>query len=111
MDGSSADVPVELAEAVETQSTDFGQALDVEEGSDGEFLVTFDQGNYLAYSEDTGPQPMGGAIAEAWLEEEGLRSDLGLPTGTEEITEDEGRSQEFENGRITVNPDGGVEIE
>ncbi len=111
LDGGTADVPTELAEAVETRSTDFGQALEVEQGNDGEFLVTFDQGNYLAYSEDTGAQPMGGQIAETWLAEEGLRSDLGLPTGPEEIAEDEGRTQEFTGGTITVGPDGTAEVE
>ncbi|AGF72003.1 LGFP repeat-containing protein [Corynebacterium halotolerans] len=105
VDGSSVAVPVPLAEAINTHSADFGTPTGVEEGSDGRYLVSYEEDSYLAYSADTGAQPLIGMIAQTWMNEGGLDSDLGLPTGPEEaIPDGEGWTQEFTNGTISWVP-------
>lgn len=105
VDGSSVAVPVPLAEAINTHSADFGTPTDVREGSDGRYLVSYEENSHLVYSADTDAQPLIGMIARTWMEEGGLDSEIGLPTGREETAPDgEGWTQEFTNGTISWVP-------
>lgn len=110
VDGQMIDLPAALSAGVDTYSFDFGAPVDVEE-QEGRYLVSFDQGNYVAYSLDTDAWPVGGEIAETWLAEGGLDAEIGLPVTEESITDWEGRTQDFEHGTITVNPDEPVSID
>ena len=48
-DGTTVEVPVELADAVEEYSAEFGQATEIDD-SEGTYLVTFQDADFLAYS-------------------------------------------------------------
>lgn len=111
-DGTTVEVPVELADAVEEYSAEFGQATEIDD-SEGTYLVTFQDADFLAYSTEVGAHPLTGEIAIAWTDDGGLGSDLGLPVAAEEAAADgEGRTQQFQWGTITWTPgvDGEGEI-
>lgn len=100
-DGSTFQVPAAVAQAIDSYSSEFGAPVDVEESDNGT-LVSFDEGNYLAYAEELGAQPVIGMIAESWVDEGGLDADVGLPTGPEEANADgNGWIQQFANGSIS----------
>lgn len=111
-DGTTVEVPVELADAVEEYSAEFGQATEIDD-SEGTYLVTFQDADFLAYSTEVGAHPLTGEIAIAWTDDGGLGADLGLPVAAEEAAADgEGRTQQFQWGTITWTPgvDGEGEI-
>lgn len=101
-DGSMITIPSAVAAAAEKAG--FTVPESIEEGTDGQSLVTYAEG-LIANSEESGAQPVVGKIAETWLGEGGLASSIGLPTGPEEAT-DNGWTQEFTSGVINWMDDG-----
>ncbi len=103
-DGTTVEVPVELADAVEEYSAEFGQATEIDD-SDGTYLVTFEDADFLTYSTEVGAHPIVGEIAIAWTDDGGLNSDLGLAVDSEQpVDEGEGVTQQFQWGTITWTP-------
>ncbi|ERS63888.1 hypothetical protein HMPREF1257_00972 [Corynebacterium sp. KPL1814] len=99
--GGEEEVPADLATAIEEKRAEWGDVQNVE-SSDKGTLATFEGGKYLAYSEETGAQPVIGKIAETWVNEGGLDSSVGLPTNPEaDATDAKGWTQEFSNGSIS----------
>ncbi|MBK4138236.1 hypothetical protein GWO53_07195 [Corynebacterium macginleyi] len=95
------EVPADLAAAVEQKQAEWGEVENVESSDEGT-LVAFEGGKYLAYSEQTGVQPVIGKIAETWVNEGGLASSVGLPTKPEAAaTSEKGWTQKFSNGTIS----------
>lgn len=107
------EVPADLAAAIEEKQSEWGDVQSVESSDEGT-LATFEGGKYLAYSEQTGAQPVIGKIAETWVNEGGLASSVGLPTEPEaEATTENGWTQKFSNGTIswTQSDDGHFEAD
>lgn len=95
------EVPAAFATAIEEQAGEWGDVQDVVNGDNGS-LATFAQDKLLAFSNDSGSQPVIGKIAETWQAEGGLDSDLGLPLAPEQVAETgTGWTQEFANGTIS----------
>lgn len=98
-DGETLMIPTAAAEAGE--QADFGAPESVDEGPEGQTLVTYAEGNHIVYSEETGAQPLVGMIAETWVEEGGFDAAVGLPTAPESESDDRaGWAQDFTNGTI-----------
>lgn len=98
-DGSTMAIPTAVAEAAE--SNGFANPESMDEGSDGEVLVAYENGQYIVHSDETGAQPLVGMIAETWMNEGGFDAPVGLPTAPEEANEDgNGWMQEFTQGTI-----------
>lgn len=76
----------------------------MEEGPNGESLVTFPEG-YIVNSAEGGAQALVGMIGETWIGEGGLSAAVGLPTGPEEATTN-GWTQQFTSGVISWLDDG-----
>ncbi|WJY89414.1 LGFP repeat-containing protein [Corynebacterium confusum] len=98
------EVPAEFASAIEDKTSEWGEPKDITEGENGS-VATFDDDKLLAYSEETGAQPVIGKIAETWTAEGGVDSKVGLPTAPEQRDDDdddgfEGWKQSFTNGTI-----------
>lgn len=90
------------AAAFDGYAADWGAPETIETNNIGQALAIFADGNLVTFSEESGDIPIGGEIGNTWLEEGGLESTLGLPTGPEEATpEGNGWIQEFENGTIS----------
>ncbi|APT88581.1 hypothetical protein CFRA_04045 [Corynebacterium frankenforstense DSM 45800] len=99
--GEKVAVPGALAKAIEEHESDFGQVTDVEEGENGT-VATFENGDRIVYSEETGPVELVGKIGETWDEQGGLDAEIGLPTEPEkDASEATGWTQEFQNGTIS----------
>ncbi|ANE05324.1 hypothetical protein ccrud_07150 [Corynebacterium crudilactis] len=96
-DGSMISIPTAVVTAAEKAG--FSIPESVEEGANGEALVTFPEG-YIANSEESGAQPLVGMIGESWINEGGLAASVGLPTAPEEAT-DNGWTQQFASGVIS----------
>lgn len=95
------EVPADLAAAIEEKQAEWGDVQSVESSDEGT-LATFEGGKYLAYSEETGAQPVIGKIAETWVNEGGLDASVGLPTNPEaDATDANGWTQTFSNGTIS----------
>ncbi|MDD7581398.1 LGFP repeat-containing protein [Corynebacterium sp. 32222D000AT] len=98
------EVPADFASAIEDKTSEWGEPKDITEGENGS-VATFDDDKLLAYSEETGAQPVIGKIAETWTAEGGVDSKVGLPTAPEQRDDDdddgfEGWKQSFTNGSI-----------
>ncbi|MGP6173684.1 LGFP repeat-containing protein [Corynebacterium sp. A21] len=103
-DGSMLTVPTSVVSAAEQAG--FSAPTAIEEGPNGESLVTFEEG-YIVNSEEGGAQPLIGMIAETWIGEGGLTAGVGLPTAPEEANaEGTGWTQEFTQGVINWVNDG-----
>lgn len=99
--GEKVAVPGALAKAIEEHESDFGKVTDVEEGENGT-VATFENGDRIVYSEETGPIELVGKIGETWVEQGGLDAEVGLPTAPEkDASEATGWTQEFQNGTIS----------
>lgn len=110
VDGETLTIPAAAAAAGE--EADFGAPESVDEGPDGQTLVTYADGNHIIYSEETGAQPLVGMIAETWVEEGGFDASVGLPTSPERESDDRaGWTQEFTNGTISWVADDAGEFE
>ncbi|MCX7542140.1 hypothetical protein OS128_04310 [Corynebacterium sp. P5848] len=91
---------VEMYESMGGTAGHLGELTDLKE-KDGRYLAAFNEGYYIAYSKDTGAQRLNGKIAETWMSEGGLESELGLPTAYEvERKDGNGWTQNFEHGDI-----------
>ncbi|MCK7678082.1 hypothetical protein M0E84_08575 [Corynebacterium sp. CCM 9186] len=91
---------VEMYESMGGTAGHLGKLTDLEE-KDGRYLAAFNEGHYIAYSKDTGAQRLNGKIAETWMSEGGLESELGMPTAYEVERQDgNGWTQNFEHGDI-----------
>ena len=103
VDGNEIAVPtpiVEMYESMGGTAGHLGKLANLEE-KDGRYLAAFNQGYYIAYSADTGAQRLNGKIAETWISEGGLDSELGMPTAYEVERQDgNGWTQNFEHGDI-----------
>ncbi|MEZ2189396.1 LGFP repeat-containing protein [Corynebacterium sp. CCM 9204] len=101
--GKNVSVPtpiVDMYESLGGTAGHLGKLTEVKE-KDGRYLAAFNEGYYIAYSKDTGAHRLNGKIAEAWMKEGGLDSDLGLPTAYEiERKDGNGWAQNFEHGDI-----------
>lgn len=102
------DVPQEitdLRDQLAADGMDLGEFKSAERAGDN-MLVEYEEG-WIASSEEAGPQPIIGKIAETWAEDGGLGNDVGMPTAPEtEI--DNGWEQQFTNGKILwTSTDGG----
>ncbi|MCL0120857.1 LGFP repeat-containing protein [Corynebacterium pygosceleis] len=101
--GNNVAVPtpiVEMYESMGGTAGHLGQLTDLQE-KDGRYLAAFNEGYYIAYSEATGAQRLNGKIAETWMSEGGLGSELGMPTAYEVERQDgNGWTQNFEHGDI-----------
>lgn len=98
------EVSADFASAIEDKTSEWGEPKDITEGENGS-VATFDDDKLLAYSEETGAQPVIGKIAETWTAEGGVDSKVGLPTAPEQRDDDdddgfEGWKQSFTNGAI-----------
>lgn len=101
-DGSTISIPTAVVTAANTAG--FSTPESVEEGPNGESLVTFPEG-YIVNSAEGGAQPLIGMIGETWISEGGLSAAVGLPTGPEEATTN-GWTQQFTAGVISWLDDG-----
>lgn len=101
-DGKSVLIPSAFAEALDDAAGegDFGTPATIEEGENGTFLATFDNGNHITYSEETGAVELIGEIGNTWVADGALTNPVGLPTDTESEV-DGGWSQDFQNGTIS----------
>ncbi|MEZ2122353.1 LGFP repeat-containing protein [Corynebacterium sp. CCM 9203] len=101
--GKNVSVPtpiVDMYESLGGTAGHLGKLTEVKE-KDGRYLAAFNEGYYIAYSKETGAHRLNGKIAEAWMKEGGLDSDLGLPTAYEiERKDGNGWAQNFEHGDI-----------
>ncbi|BAU95828.1 hypothetical protein N24_1566 [Corynebacterium suranareeae] len=104
--GSTITIPTAVVTAADAAG--FSTPESVEEGANGETLVTFPEG-YIVNSEEGGAQPLVGMIGETWIGEGGLSAPVGLPTGPEEATTN-GWTQEFTAGVISWLDDGSGEF-
>ena len=107
-DVEEGDVPqdiTDLRDQLEADGMNLGAFQSAERAGDN-FLVEYEQG-WIASSEEGGPQPIIGKIAETWAEDGGLGNDVGMPTAPE-VEIDNGWEQEFTNGKIlwTADDDG-----
>ncbi|MGV0325577.1 LGFP repeat-containing protein [Corynebacterium confusum] len=98
------EVPADFASAIEDKTSEWGEPKDITEGENGS-VATFDDDKLLAYSAETGAQPVIGKIAETWTAEGGVDSKVGLPTAPEQRDDDdddgfEGWKQSFSHGSI-----------
>lgn len=101
-DGSTISIPTAVVTAA--NAAGFSTPESVEEGSNGESLVTFPEG-YIVNSAEGGAQALVGMIGETWIGEGGLSAAVGLPTGPEEATTN-GWTQQFTSGVISWLDDG-----
>lgn len=103
-DGSMIEIPAAVASLAE--SGDFGAPESVEDGPNGESLVTYADGRHIVHSEESGAQPLVGMIGETWVSEGGFDAPVGLPTAAEVANEDgNGWTQEFTQGSIAWTAD------
>lgn len=98
------EVPADFASAIEDKTSEWGEPKDITEGENGS-VATFDDDKLLAYSAETGAQPVIGKIAETWTAEGGVDSKVGLPTAPEQRDDDDDDSfeswkQSFSHGSI-----------
>lgn len=98
------EVPADFASAIEDKTPEWGEPKDITEGENGS-VATFDDDKLLAYSAETGAQPVIGKIAETWTAEGGVDSKVGLPTAPEQRDDDDDDSfeswkQSFSHGSI-----------
>lgn len=98
------EVPADFASAIENKTFEWGEPKDITEGENGS-VATFDDDKLLAYSAETGAQPVIGKIAETWTAEGGVDSKVGLPTAPEQRDDDDDDSfeswkQSFTHGSI-----------
>lgn len=97
-DGNTTLIPADLKVAIEEQESEWGLPELIQQEGD-KALAQFADGNYLAWSEETGAVPVIGKIAETWTVEGGLNSELGMPTAPEkELDGEQGWTQSFTNG-------------
>ncbi|WP_087063215.1 LGFP repeat-containing protein [Corynebacterium glutamicum] len=101
-DGSTISIPTAVVTAA--NAAGFSTPESVEEGPNGESLVTFPEG-YVVNSAEGGAQALVGMIGETWIGEGGLSAAVGLPTGPEEATTN-GWTQQFTSGVISWLDDG-----
>ncbi len=101
-DGSTISIPTAVVTAA--NAAGFSTPESVEEGPNGESLVTFPEG-YIVNSAEGGAQALVGMIGETWIGEGGLSAAVGLPTGPEEATTN-GWTQQFTSGVISWLDDG-----
>lgn len=101
-DGSTINIPTAVVTAA--NAAGFSTPESVEEGPNGESLVTFPEG-YVVNSAEGGAQALVGMIGETWIGEGGLSAAVGLPTGPEEATTN-GWTQQFTAGVISWLDDG-----
>lgn len=101
-DGSTISIPTAVVTAA--NAAGFSTPESVEEGPNGESLVTFPEG-YVVNSAEGGAQALVGMIGETWISEGGLSAAVGLPTGPEEATTN-GWTQQFTAGVISWLDDG-----
>lgn len=101
-DGSTISIPTAIVTAA--NAAGFSTPESVEEGPNGESLVTFPEG-YIVNSAEGGAQALVGMIGETWIGEGGLSAAVGLPTGPEEATTN-GWTQQFTSGVISWLDDG-----
>ncbi|QGU06879.1 LGFP repeat protein [Corynebacterium occultum] len=107
-DGEPLEVPAAVLPVAEQAG--FGAPTEVEEGAEGQTLVSFEEG-YVVNSVEGGAQSLVGMIAETWIDEGGLDSDVGVPVAPEEANaEGNGWTQEFNNGTISWADDGSGEF-
>ncbi|MCL0246112.1 hypothetical protein JIM95_008175 [Corynebacterium sp. CCM 8835] len=91
---------VEMYESMGGTAGHLGKLTDLKE-KHGRYLAAFNKGYYIAYSKETGAQRLNGKIAETWMAEGGLESDLGMPTAYEVERQDgNGWTQNFQHGDI-----------
>lgn len=101
-DGSTVLVPTAALEAGDEVGLDnWGDPINAENKGD-KWLLEYDAEKNIAYSPETGAQPIVGEIASFWKENGGLDyEEIGMPTAGEVKTDDnDGWTQEFENGTI-----------
>ena len=101
-DGSTISIPTAVVTAA--NAAGFSTPESVEEGPNGESLVTFPE-CYIVNSAEVGAQALVGMIGETWIGEGGLSAAVGLPTGPEEATTN-GWTQQFTSGVISWLDDG-----
>ncbi|AKF27452.1 hypothetical protein YH66_07780 [[Brevibacterium] flavum] len=101
-DGATISIPTAVVTAA--NAAGFSTPESVEEGPNGESLVTFPEG-YVVNSAEGGAQTLVGMIGETWIGEGGLSAAVGLPTGPEEATTN-GWTQQFTAGVISWLDDG-----
>lgn len=95
-------IPAAAAATFDEYAADWGAPETIETNNIGQAVAIFADGNLVTFAEETGGIPIGGEIGNSWLEEGGLESTLGLPTGPEEaVPEGNGWIQQFENGTIS----------
>lgn len=100
-DGEVA-LPAAAAAALESFTADWGKPESIEANDLGQVLAKFQEGNVATWAQELGAVPVVGKIAETWLDEGGLESTLGLPTGPEQAAPDgNGWVQQFTNGVIS----------
>ncbi|MBD0853394.1 hypothetical protein QP986_04355 [Corynebacterium striatum] len=92
------EVPAAFASAIEEKAGEWGDVQSIE-NTDAGSLATFAEDKLLAFSEESGAQPIIGKIAETWKGEGGLANKVGLPTAPEQA-EGNGWVQKFTNGTI-----------
>ena len=101
-EGGAVAIPAAAASALESFTADWGVPESIETNDLGQVLARFQEGNVATWAEELGAVPIVGKIAETWLDEGGLASGLGLPTGPEQAApEGNGWIQEFANGAIS----------
>lgn len=109
-DVEEGDVPqniTDLRDQLEADGMNLGAFQSAERAGDN-FLVEYEEG-WIASSEEGGPQPIIGKIAETWAEDGGLGNDVGMPTAPE-VEIDNGWEQEFTNGKILWTAEDGGEF-
>ncbi|MFP7365797.1 hypothetical protein SFC07_08510 [Corynebacterium callunae] len=101
-DGSMMTLPTDVVIAAE--NAEFTMPEMMEEGPNGELLVTYPEG-YIVSSEEGSVQPLVGKIAETWINGGGFDSEFGVPTAPEKMT-DNGWTQTFTKAVIEWKSDG-----
>ncbi|MCS5478754.1 hypothetical protein NYP18_03700 [Corynebacterium sp. YIM 101645] len=90
------------AAALEEFTAGWGTPETIENNDVGQVLAIYPEGNLAVFSEETGAVPVGGEIANEWLDGGGLENSIGLPTAPEaDAPEGNGQVQEFTNGTIS----------
>ncbi|AEQ06291.1 hypothetical protein LJU02_03755 [Corynebacterium pseudotuberculosis] len=104
--GTAIQIPSELAEEI-GKARNFGALKDVEHVGGGTYMASFEGGQYLVYKNGD-VEPVVGKIAETWIAQGGVDSDLGAPLDDEEAIS-RGWTQTFEKGTILWTRDGNGE--
>ncbi|MCZ9308885.1 LGFP repeat-containing protein [Corynebacterium uberis] len=105
-DGQTVQVPAAIQSAAQQNPVAYTSLLSVQKGPQGEFLAEYPNMEYIAYTAQTGAQPIRGSISEVWIGQGGFNSPLGAPVAEETVLPNNaGWSQNFAHGVINWTKD------